>query len=225
MAVLILLRHGQSMWNERNLFTGWVNIPLSKKGIDEAIEAGKKIAHLPIHIIYTSTLMRAQQTAMIAMAQHHSNKVPIIMPTDSEDQIQQKIYSPEISNTSIPTFIDWRLNERQYGELQGLNKAKTAEKFGDEQVKLWRRSYDIAPPSGESLAMTKDRTLPCLRDKITPLLDENKNVLISAHGNSLRSIIMSIENLSETEILNFELPTGVPRIYQYESGSYTFKPE
>ena len=223
MALLILLRHGQSMWNERNLFTGWVNIPLSQNGINEAIQAGIELADTPIDIAYTSTLMRAQQTAMIALAQHHSKKVPIILPQSEIDKKQQQIHAQNITDESIPTYVDWRLNERQYGELQGFNKAETAKKYGADQVKLWRRSYDIAPPAGESLAMTKERTLPCLNTEIKPLLDANKNILVSAHGNSLRSIIMSIEGLTEAESLNFELQTGIPRIYEYNSGEFNLQ--
>ena len=223
MALLILLRHGQSMWNERNLFTGWVNIPLSQNGISEATRAGVELADTPIDVAFTSTLMRAQQTAMIALAQHNSKKVPIILPHSETDKKQQQIYANNIADESIPTYIDSRLNERQYGELQGFNKADTAKKYGADQVKLWRRSYDIAPPGGESLAMTKERTLPCLNTKIKPLLDLNKNILVSAHGNSLRSIIMSIEGLTESEILNFELQTGTPRIYEYKEGKFSLR--
>ena len=134
MALLILLRHGQSMWNERNLFTGWVNIPLSQNGISEATRAGVELADTPIDVAFTSTLMRAQQTAMIALAQHNSKKVPIILPHSETDKKQQQIYANNIADESIPTYVDSRLNERQYGELQGFNKADTAK--NTEQIKL-----------------------------------------------------------------------------------------
>jgi 2,3-bisphosphoglycerate-dependent phosphoglycerate mutase len=220
MSLLILLRHGQSMWNQLNVFTGWVNVPLSQQGIDEAISAGKQLAKTRIDKIYTSTLMRAQQTAMIVMAQQASGKVPYLVPNTKETLQKEAIHSPEMLNQMIPTLVDWRLNERFYGKLQGLNKSDTADKFGKEQVNQWRRSYDIAPPEGESLAMTKERTLPCLNELIIPDLEKGLNCLISAHGNSLRSVIMAIEGLSKEAILTREVATGDPLIYRFESNQF-----
>lgn len=224
MCQLILLRHGQSEWNKRNLFTGWVDVPLSPEGIDEALAAGAAISEMPIDIIYTSTLIRAQMTAMLAMSKHHSNKVPVIMHTgDSKLDEWSTIYSEETKSEIIPVICTSELNERAYGELQGLNKAETAERFGAEQVKIWRRSFDTPPPNGESLAMTAARSIPYFESEIVPLLEEGKNVFICAHGNSLRSIIMHLDGLSKDEVLHLELATGFPVIYDYANGSFTKK--
>jgi 2,3-bisphosphoglycerate-dependent phosphoglycerate mutase len=220
MSLLILLRHGQSMWNKLNVFTGWVNVPLSEKGIQEALHAGEQLSDIRIDEIHTSTLMRAQQTAMIALSKHSSGKVPVLINTDPQFEKKFSIHSEPAKHNTIPTYADWRLNERFYGELQGLNKQDTRDTYGDEQVKIWRRSFDVPPPEGESLKMTKERTMPCFNERIVPALEGGKNILVSAHGNSLRSIIMSIENLSKDEILNFEIATGVPRIYSYTNSEF-----
>ena len=221
MSTLILLRHGQSMWNQRNIFTGWVDVPLSKEGITEASAAGDIIKDLDIHCIYTSTLVRAQQTAMIALAHHSQNNVPVIMHDNTANPAKYNAFDHSQNEHVIPTHVDWRLNERHYGDLQGLNKQATRDKHGDEQVKLWRRSYDIAPPHGESLAMTCERTLPCFEERIIPELASGKNVLISAHGNSLRSIVMHIESLDESQVLKLEIATGKPLLYTFDSGSFS----
>lgn len=224
MAELILMRHGQSEWNLKNLFTGWVDVPLSNQGVLEAIEAGKKIKEIPVDIIFTSTLIRAIMTAMLAMNQHVSGKVPVIQHK-GEGKISDwaKIFSKEAENSIIPVICAWELNERMYGELQGLNKAETAEKYGAEQVKIWRRSYDVPPPNGESLEMTAARSIPYFEKNIIPHLKEGKNVFISAHGNSLRSIIMDLDGLSKEEVLNLELATGHPIVYTYQNNSFTKK--
>lgn len=220
-AKCILLRHGQSEWNKRNLFTGWVDIPLSQEGIQEAIEAGKKIADIPIDVIFVSSLSRAQLTAMIAMTQHKSGKVPLILhPKEGKIEQWSKIHNPKAAATTVPVVEAWEINERYYGELQGLNKQETREKYGDEQVHIWRRSYDIPPPGGECLADTAARSIPYFQEKIVPHLASGQNVFISAHGNSLRSIIMHLESLSKEEVLKLELATGEPIIYEYESGSF-----
>ena len=219
MSTLILLRHGQSMWNQRNVFTGWVDVPLSSNGISEAQKAGQLMSHLNIDAIYTSTLVRAQQTAMLAMAEHPENKVPFFVHTGTSQQLYNDFDQTDI-DTMIPTYTDERLNERHYGGLQGLNKQKTVEKHGADQVKQWRRSYDTAPPEGESLAMTAERTLPCFQEAILPLLESGKNVLVSAHGNSLRSIVMHWESLSKDEVLGLEIATGEPRFYAFEGGAF-----
>lgn len=222
MANLILLRHGESEWNKHNLFTGWVDIPLSKKGIQEALEAGKLIRDIPVDIIITTTLIRAQMTAMLAMCEHHSGKVPVVLH-NGEGKLEEwsKIYSPEAEQRTIPVIRCWELNERMYGELQGLNKAETAEKFGADQVKLWRRSYDVAPPKGESLEMTAERSIPYFKQQVMPLLKKGKSVLISAHGNSLRSIIMFLDGLSKEQVVHLELATGVPIIYECIDGVFS----
>ncbi len=218
---LILLRHGQSVWNQKNLFTGWVDVPLSEQGIQEAYDAGKKIAHLPIDVVFTSTLMRAHMTLQLALLHHSQKKTPIfehLLQKNFENW--NKIYSEETLKEMIPVYSAWQLNERMYGHLQGLNKKETAQKYGEAQVHLWRRSFDVAPPGGESLKMTAERTIPFFEEKIIPHLKSQKSVLISAHGNSLRSIMMYLDHLSEQEIVNLELPTGVPVIYTFEKDSW-----
>ena len=196
MTILILIRHGQSIWNAENRFTGWTNIELSEKGEREALDAGISLSKISIDSVHTSDLIRAQRTAEIIM---ENNDV----------------------SSKFSTYFDFRLNERNYGELQGLNKKETAEKHGAEQVHIWRRSYDIAPPGGESLKMTAERTIPYFIEKILPELENGKNILVAAHGNSLRSIVMHIENISPEEIVNVEIPTGIPRIYDFNDGIIT----
>jgi 2,3-bisphosphoglycerate-dependent phosphoglycerate mutase len=218
MAKLILMRHGQSVWNLRNLFTGWVDVPLSPKGIEEALEGGKQIAHIPIDVIFTSTLGRAQVTAMLAMSTHESGKVPVFLHPQGRLGEWSKHEAPE--DSIIPVHASSEINERMYGDLQGLNKAETAEKFGAEQVKIWRRSYDIPPPNGESLEMTANRSIPYFQEKIVPVLQEGKNVFVSAHGNSLRSIVMVLDKLSREEVLSLEIPTGKPILYDYDKGLF-----
>jgi 2,3-bisphosphoglycerate-dependent phosphoglycerate mutase len=196
MAKLILIRHGQSIWNAENRFTGWTNVELSEKGELEALEAGKLLSKINIDSVHTSDLIRAQKTAEIIMKNNEVSK-------------------------DFVTYEDFRLNERNYGELQGLNKKETAEKHGSEQVHIWRRSYDIAPPGGESLKMTAERTIPYFIEEILPELEAGKNILVSAHGNSLRSIVMHIEKLSPEEIVSVEIPTGKPRFYRFSAGIIT----
>lgn len=221
MPKLIMLRHGQSEWNRLNLFTGWVDIPLSKLGVEESIKAGKKIADIPIDIIFTSTLIRGQMTAMLAMNEHKSGKVPVVLHT-GEGKMEEwsKIYSKEAEGTCVPVICAWQLNERMYGKLQGLNKQETREKYGEEQVKIWRRSYNVAPPDGESLEMTAQRSIPYFKERIVPYLERGKNVFISAHGNSLRSIAMVLDNLSHEQVVHLEIPTGLPIIYNYDNGKW-----
>lgn len=214
MSKLILLRHGQSVWNQYNLFTGWVDIPLSTKGIEESFQAGEKIKNLAIDVIFVSTLIRAQMTAFLAMTRHTSKKTPIFIHNEGKERDwAENNADPSLQ---IPVYAASQLNERMYGILQGLNKQEMVEKYGPDQVHIWRRSFDVAPPGGESLKMTAERAIPYFHGSIVPLLQENKNVLIAAHGNSLRSIVMFIEGLSEEEVLHLELDTGEPRIYDYE---------
>ena len=195
MARLILLRHGQSEWNAANKFTGWTDVDLSEKGEAEAATAGEQLADFRIDVVHTSDLIRAQRTANIVM-QHNR------------------------ASSDVPTHQDYRLNERHYGALQGLDKDETRAKYGAEQVHIWRRSYDVPPPEGESLAMCAERTLPYLKEEIMPNLEAGKNVLVAAHGNSLRSIVMDIEGLSKEEVLSLEIPTGVPILYEFD-GAFT----
>ncbi|MBU6383045.1 MAG: 2,3-bisphosphoglycerate-dependent phosphoglycerate mutase [Verrucomicrobia bacterium] len=218
---LILLRHGQSAWNKANLFTGWVDIPMSEEGIQECMKAGKKIADVPIDVIFTSSLIRAQMTVPLALLHHKSGKIPVFLhPGQGRVEEWGGVYSEEAQKQLIPVYQSWELNERMYGRLQGLNKAETAQKYGAEQVHIWRRSYDVKPPEGESLKMTAERTLPYFKKNIVPYLEKGKTVLIAAHGNSLRSIAMYIENLSQEEVVALELPTGEPRLYTFDRGRY-----
>jgi 2,3-bisphosphoglycerate-dependent phosphoglycerate mutase len=212
---LVLCRHGQSDWNLKNLFTGWHDVDLTDKGIGEASDAGRLLADLDydIDIAYTSVLKRAIRTLWLML--------------------------DEMDRMWIPVIRDWRLNERHYGALQGLNKAETAAKYGDEQVHIWRRSYDIPPPeldpdderhpahdvryagidklpATESLATTLDRVLPCWNDVIAPDLRAGKNVLIAAHGNSLRALVKMLDEVSSEEITGFNIPTGIPIAYELD---------
>ena len=213
MGKLILLRHGQSVWNKKNIFTGWVDIPLSSAGIDEALKAGERISSIQIDLIYTSTLIRASMTAMLAMSKHQSGKVPAILH-------ESEWYKPPQDADLIPTIVAEQLNERMYGDLQGKNKQMIKEKFGEEQFIKWRRSFATPPPNGESLKMTAERTLPYFESEIIPKLAEGKTVLIAAHGNSLRSIVMKLESLSEQQVVSLEIPTGDPIIYTYDNGNF-----
>jgi 2,3-bisphosphoglycerate-dependent phosphoglycerate mutase len=220
MAKLILTRHGQSLWNAENKFTGWVDVPLSEMGRAEATIASCKLKDYRVRVCFTSMLFRAIETAIIILTEVDDicdGRIPIIKhEADDEDWHGWDKYNgdPEQELPVYPTAI---LDERYYGELQGLNKAETAAKFGKEQVQIWRRSYDVAPPGGESLEDTVNRTVPFLRNRILKLLMEGNNVLIAAHGNSLRSIIKQLENLSEEEIVKVELGTGIPIVYDIDS--------
>ena len=190
MATLVLVRHGESQWNLENRFTGWIDIPLTDKGREEAKRAGEKIKSIKFDKAYTSVLKRAVETLEIMLKVIKQEKLPI-----EKDQA---------------------LNERHYGDLQGLNKAETAKKYGDKQVHIWRRSYDIAPPNGESLKDTAARTLPYFEKKIVPDLKAEKNILVSAHGNSLRSIVMELDKLTKAQVLELNLGTGVPIVYEFD---------
>ncbi|MFT5500762.1 MAG: 2,3-bisphosphoglycerate-dependent phosphoglycerate mutase [Woeseiaceae bacterium] len=212
---LVLCRHGQSDWNLKNLFTGWTDVDLTDKGRDEAVAAGQLLRDLDydIDIAYTSVLQRAIRTLWIML--------------------------DEMDRVWIPVVRDWRLNERHYGALQGLNKAETSAKYGDEQVHIWRRSYATPPPpldvdderhpshdaryagiaelpATESLATTLERVLPCWKNIIEPSLRDGKNVLIAAHGNSLRALVKMLDDISEEEITGFNIPTGIPLAYDLD---------
>ncbi|XP_074272644.1 2,3-bisphosphoglycerate-dependent phosphoglycerate mutase 1-like [Silene latifolia] len=220
-ASLILIRHGESLWNEKNLFTGCVDVPLTKKGVEEAIQAGKRISNIPVDMIYTSALIRAQMTAMLAMTQHRRKKVPIIMHDEDEQaKLWSEIYSEETTKQSVPVITAWQLNERMYGELQGLNKQETAERYGIDKVLEWRRSYDIPPPNGESLEMCAERAVAYFKKNIEPQLQSGKNIVIVAHGNSLRSIIMYLDKLTSQEVISLELSTGIPLLYIFKEGKF-----
>ncbi|MFO8075427.1 MAG: 2,3-bisphosphoglycerate-dependent phosphoglycerate mutase [Actinomycetota bacterium] len=194
MSKLILVRHGQSQWNAENRFTGWVDVPLSEKGRIEAREGGERLAAEGIRVdrAYTSTLQRAIDTGRIVL-----------------DALGQ----PDLEQIQA-----WELNERFYGALTGRNKAQTAEEFGDEQVHIWRRSYDVPPPGGESLKDTTARALPYFHAEVIPATREVDVVLVSAHGNSLRGIVKDLDDISDEEITQVEIPTGVPIVYEMVDG-------
>ena len=191
MSKLVLIRHGESQWNLENRFTGWVDVPLSPKGIDEAKAAGKKLAGFTFDRAFSSVLARANETLRIVLE--------------------------AIGQTTIPIERDKALNERMYGELQGLNKAETAQKYGDEQVKIWRRSYDVRPPGGESLKDTAERVLPFYDSRIKPYLLKGNTILIAAHGNSLRALVMRLEQLTREQVLELNIPTGAPLLYELDN--------
>ncbi|KAI5384409.1 hypothetical protein KIW84_071428 [Lathyrus oleraceus] len=220
-SALILIRHGESMWNEKNLFTGCCDVPLTRRGVEEAIKAGKRISYIPIDLIFTSGLIRAQMTAMLAMTQHVEKKVPVILHNESEQATTWSgVYSEKTTKQSIPVITTWELNERMYGELQGHNKKETAEKYGKDQVHEWRRSYDISPPKGESLEMCSRRAVAYFKDFIEPQLKSGKHVMVAAHANSLRSIIMYLDGLTSQEVTSLELSTGIPLLYIYKEGKF-----
>lgn len=212
---LVLCRHGQSDWNLKNLFTGWIDVDLTEQGVKEAVDAARTLndSGYEFDVAFTSVLTRAIRTLWLML--------------------------DEMDRMWLPVIRDWRLNERHYGSLQGLNKAETAAKYGDDQVHIWRRSYDILPPaldaddeshpthdpryagianlpSTESLATTLDRVLPCWNEIIAPELRAGKNVLIAAHGNSLRALVKMLDGISDNAITGFNIPTGVPLAYELD---------
>lgn len=190
MARLVLLRHGESQWNLENRFTGWVDVPLSAKGIEEAKQAGEKLHGFAFDRAFSSVLTRANETLRIVLE--------------------------VLGQTHIPIEKDKALNERMYGDLQGLNKAETAKKYGDAQVKIWRRSYDVKPPGGESLKDTAERALPYYQTMIKPHLLKGETIIIAAHGNSLRALVMELDQLSKEEVLELNIPTGMPLLYEFD---------
>ena len=196
---LLLVRHGQSEWNEKNLFTGWEDPGLTKKGEDEAQNAGLLIKELGINFdhLFTSALIRAQLTGSIILN--------------------------EIGQNEIPTTKNQALNERFYGDLQGLNKDECREKWGDEKVQMWRRSYEMGPPGGETLKETGERVIPYFKEEINPLILKGKNILIAAHGNSLRSLIKFLDNVSDEDIVKLEIPTGAPIHYIFNQDGNVIK--
>jgi 2,3-bisphosphoglycerate-dependent phosphoglycerate mutase len=198
---LVLVRHGQSQWNLENRFTGWVDVPLTPLGEKEAAQAGAALKGLSFDQAFTSKLRRAQHTLRIILEQ--------------------------IGQTNLPVVQNQALNERHYGALQGLDKAETAKKYGDDQVHVWRRSYDVPPPPdktdmnpegiSESLKDTAARTLPYFNGTILPLVKQGKNVLVAAHGNSLRSIVMNLDKMTEEQVLNLNIATGKPIVYEIDA--------
>jgi 2,3-bisphosphoglycerate-dependent phosphoglycerate mutase len=190
MPLLILVRHGQSSYNLENRFTGELDVPLTARGREEAIAAGKKLTNIPFSHGFTSLLQRAIDTMILILQ--------------------------ETGHTDLPVTRDRALNERNYGQLQGLNKAEVARQYGDEQVAVWRRSFSARPPGGESLEDTAARVIPYYLRMIEPLLVEGKNILLVAHGNSLRALMMQLEGIGPDEIAQVNLPTGTPRLYSID---------
>jgi 2,3-bisphosphoglycerate-dependent phosphoglycerate mutase len=215
LTTLVLVRHGQSQWNLENRFTGWVDVPLSVKGREEATSAGKKLKNMRFDTMYVSHLMRATQTLHYILLELSDERIPILY--HEEQRIHAWEHYTGNQDKEIPVYQSVDLAERYYGDLQGLNKAETMKKYGEAQVHLWRRSYDINPPHGESLKDTCERTIPYYKKNILPELQTGKNVLIVAHGNSLRSITKYVENISDEEIPKVEIPTGVPIVYTFDS--------
>ena len=197
---LILLRHGQSQWNLENRFTGWKNVPLTEKGEAEAKKAGELIKKYNISIdrVFSSVLERANKTAEIAIKKAELNNL--------------------LENNKIIMTCSEKLNERDYGDLVGLNKQETADKFGKDQVHIWRRSYDTPPPNGESLKDVVERVSPYFKENIKPLIDKGENILIAAHGNSLRAMMIELSMYKPEEISNIELPTGSPLCINLDQG-------
>ena len=195
-AKLVLVRHGQSEWNEKNLFTGWKNPGLTQQGIDEATAAGRELRNFGItfDVLFTSKLARAQITG--------------------------KLILKELDLGSIPVVEDQRLNERDYGDLAGLNKDDARTRWGEEQVHIWRRSYDIPPPGGESLKDTAARVIPYFNEVIVPHLKNGHDVLVAAHGNSLRALVMKLDDLSSQEVIQMEIKTGKPIYYETDGAEF-----
>ena len=187
---VVLIRHGESQWNLENRFTGWVDVPLSPKGEQEAREAGEKVRAFRFDHAFTSVLTRAIRTLEIVL--------------------------DVIGQPGLPVEQDQALNERMYGELQGLNKTETVEKYGEAQVKVWRRSYDVRPPGGESLQDTAERVLPYYRERVWPRLAKGETLLLVAHGNSLRALVMHLDRLSREDVLELNIPTGAPLLYELD---------
>jgi 2,3-bisphosphoglycerate-dependent phosphoglycerate mutase len=222
MSQLILIRHGQSLWNAANKFTGWVDVPLSERGRAEATIASCKLREYRVQVCFTSKLIRAIETAVICLTECDDicgGRIPVIKhEAEDKDWHNWDTYDSN-PDEELPIFTSAALDERYYGDLQGLNKAQTAAKYGAEQVHEWRRSYSIRPPGGESLEDTQKRVIPYFNSCILPYIQQGKNVLVSAHGNSLRAIIMKLDNLSEEEVPKLELTTGVPIVYDLDESS------
>ncbi len=216
MGRLILVRHGESIWNRQNRFTGWVDVSLTNKGIAEARAAGKMLADECFDVAFTSALIRAQDT-LYEILQHNRHAGEYLCVHEKDSPWYEHYSADETDRNQLKIHIAWQLNERYYGDLQGMNKDRAREKFGVEQVRLWRRSYDVPPPAGESLAMTAARTLPYFNSHILQYLRNNKHVLVSAHGNSLRSIIMHIKQMSPQQIPEYEIATGMPHIFDFNA--------
>ncbi|MBV6626430.1 MAG: 2,3-bisphosphoglycerate-dependent phosphoglycerate mutase [Rivularia sp. (in: Bacteria)] len=227
MTKLILIRHGQSTWNAANRFSGWVDVPLNRRGRLEAALAAYKLKDYKIDICFTSLLVRAIETAVICLTENEeicSGKNPVVKHNLDESQWHGWDKYEGDAFQELPIFTSMALDERYYGDLQGLNKAETAEKLGKELVHKWRRSFSVRPPNGESLEDTMNRTVPFFKERILTHLKKGDCTLVAAHGNSLRSIIMELDKLKPEEVPNLELATGQPIVYDLdESGNVVNK--
>ncbi len=216
MSRLYLVRHGQSIWNLQNRFTGWVDISLSRRGVVEAQQAAALLADEHFDVAFTSALLRAQDTLYEILKQNRYCEQYVRVHEKSSEWYEH--FTPaEGDANELRIYVSEKLNERYYGDLQGLNKEWARKQFGEQRVHLWRRSYDVPPPNGESLEMTAQRTIPYYREKIVPHLRKGERVLVSAHGNSLRSIVMHIEQMTPQQIIAYELETGSPHLYEFDN--------
>lgn len=215
MGKLILLRHGNSMWNQKNIFTGWVDVSLSKKGVAEASKAGKLLSKIKFDAIFTSALTRAQMTLQLAMLENEDDRSMYFEHAD-----KRYFHGVDVKNT-LMVNVSEALNERFYGDLQGKEKSAFKKSVGEELFTQYRRSYATPPPNGESLKMTIERTLPYFDKEILPLIKKGKTVLVVAHGNSLRGIVKEVMNISDDQIVSYEIATGQPLVFSYKEGAFT----
>jgi len=210
MGYLILVRHGESRWNLENKFTGWVDVPLSEAGVQEVLLTARNLTDLQIDVGFTSCLERAQETLLLILA---NQKYTGFFSHENEPESAKYEFTP--TNREILIHTNVALNERHYGELQGRNKAEAAKQFGLDQVLAWRRGFNATPPGGENLESVYERVVPYFKNRVIPELKLNKNVLLTAHGNSLRAIIKYLENISDDEIVHLELGMAKPIIYKF----------
>ncbi len=213
MSYLLLVRHGESRWNLVNRFTGWVDVPLSEKGVREAATIARRVRHLKLDVAFTSHLERAHQTLLTVLSSQHCTGIFI------HEREHKKLSYPFRKITyEIPVFTSWLLNERHYGTLQGMNKREASARYGRAKVIAWRRGYDTQPPGGESLHDVYRRVVPYFKKNIWPHIRKNKNILVVAHGNTLRAIIKHIDNISNEKIAHLELAPAQPHIYKFTGG-------
>jgi 2,3-bisphosphoglycerate-dependent phosphoglycerate mutase len=213
---LILVRHGQSIWNLQNRFTGWVDVSLSRSGEQEAARAAALLADEHFDVAFTSSLLRAQDTLYEILKQNRHCSQYLRVHRHKHDWYEH--FTPnEGDQKELKIHVTENLNERYYGDLQGLNKDRVREHFGEEQVHMWRRSWDISPPNGESLEMTSRRVLPWFKAELLPLVRAGRRILVSAHGNSLRALVKHLERMTAEQIVAYELKTGTPHIYDLDA--------
>lgn len=222
MAKLVLLRHGESIWNKKNIFTGWVDIPLSEKGIQQALQTGEQLKEMKFSAVFTSYLVRAQMTAFLALSKVEGEVTPAVVHDEEHEKRNEWYQFPKMEDdtTILPVYLAEALNERFYGDLQGKNKDAVLQEVGQQQFHAWRRSYDGKPPEGESLAETVQRVIPYFEKEIISRVIKGENILVVAHGNTIRGIVKYIDHISDEEIAMVEIPLGEPMIYQFEEGMW-----